>query len=99
MKVLNIIWKFTTGGIGKCFLIYDKCSEVDNDVKVISACIDPINCKYDRKPLYDINARILKIKNRKDFSWIGKIYNLIIDEKPDIIFTHGLYGAIIIELT
>lgn len=99
MKVLNIIWKFTTGGIGKCFLIYDKCSNVDNDVKVISTCVDPINCEYDRKPLYDINARILKIKNRKDFSWIGKIYNLIINEKPDIIFTHGLYGAIIIEVT
>lgn len=99
MKVLNIIWKFTTGGISKCFIIYDKCTDVDPDIKIVSACVDPQNCNYDRQPLYNINAKILPIKNRKDFSWINKIYKLIISEKPDIIFTHGLYGGIIIEIT
>lgn len=99
MKILNLIWKFTTGGIGKCFLIYDKCSDVDPEIKIISACIDPQNCQYDRQPLYDISAKILAIKNRKDFSWIKQIYQLVQTEKPDIIFTHGLYGAIIVEIT
>lgn len=99
MKVLNIIWKFTTGGIGKCFLTYSQAEDKTNNVNVISACIDPINCTYDRDALSNQGIKILTIKNRKDFSWINKVYKLIVEEKPDIIFTHGLYGPIIIEVT
>lgn len=99
MKVLNIIWKFTTGGIGKCFLTYAQCNDVKNDIKIISACIDPQNFNYDRTPLNNNSIGIIPIKNRKDLKWINKLYKLIINEKPDLIFTHGLYGPIIIEVT
>lgn len=48
MRVLNLIWKFSTGGIGKCFLTYATLSSADNNICVTSACIDPQNCNYTR---------------------------------------------------
>ena len=98
MKVLNLIWKYTTGGIGKCFITYSKCGIVDENVKVLSACIDPQSFNYDRKPLERINAIIIKLRNRWDLSWINKVYELIKKEEPDVIFTHGLYGPIIVSI-
>lgn len=99
MKVLNIIWKFTTGGIGKCFLTYSQATDHNNNIEIVSVCIDPENCHYDRTILKEQNIHIIKIKNRKDFSWVNKVYRFIKNEQPDIIFTHGLYGPIIIEIT
>lgn len=98
MKVLNLIWKFTTGGIGKCFLTYARCSNIDNDIDMVSVCIDPQSFNYDRSALINNNIHIISIKNRKDFSWIKKTYEYIKETQPDIIFTHGTYGAIIIEI-
>lgn len=98
MKILNLIWKFTTGGIGKCFLSYAQCSNIDNDIDIVSTCIDPQSFNYDRSALISNNIHIISIKNRKDFSWIKKTYEYIKETQPDIIFTHGTYGAIIIEI-
>ena len=98
MRVLNLIWKFSTGGIGKCFLTYATLSSADNNICVTSACIDPQNCNYDRNNLKQINARIISIKNKKDFSWIRKTKALIDEIKPDIIFCHGFNGPIIVQI-
>lgn len=99
MKILNIIWKFTTGGIGKCFITYSQAGDVKKNINIVSVCIDPNNCDYDRTALLDLRIKIINIRNRKDFTWINKVYKLIKEEKPDLIFTHGLYGPIIIEVT
>ena len=98
MRVLNLIWKFSTGGIGKCFLTYATLSSADNNICVTSACIDPQNCNYDRNNLKQINARIISIKNKKDFSWIRKTKALIDEIKPDIIFCHCFNGPIIVQI-
>lgn len=97
MRILNLIYKFSTGGIGKCFLIYAKLGNVEKNLEIVSACIDVENCNYDRSALQNINAHILKVKSRRDFSWISKVRDLIIETKPDAIFCHGFNGPIIVE--
>lgn len=98
MKILNLIWKFGTGGIAKCFLTYATLGEMEQGFKIISACIDPQNCNYDREPLKKIEAQIIRIKDSKDLSWINKTNRLIKSAQPDVIFCHGFNGPIIVTL-
>lgn len=97
MKILNLIWGFTLGaGIDKCFLTYAKLGKVDESVEVKSVCINLLNLPSHIEPLNDINAKLIDIRNRLDFSWVKKFKRLVDDEKPDVIFTHGFNGAIMI---
>lgn len=97
MKILNLIWGFTLGaGIDKCFLTYAKLGEVDKNVNVISVCVNLLNLNSHLEPLNEIGAKLINIKNRTDFSWVNKLNKLIEKEKPDVIFTHGFNGAILI---
>jgi len=98
MKILNLIWKFGTGGIAKCFLTYAALDKGQEGLKVFSACIDPQNCDYDRKPLEGIGVEIISIKSVKDFSWMQKTRQLIKDTCPDIIFCHGFNGPIVVTM-
>ncbi len=98
MKVLNLLWKFSTGGIGKCFITYSQCG-LDDDIEMTSVCIVPNNSLCDRSFLIENNILQIYIKNRRDLSWIRQLYKLMIKLNPDVIFTHGLYGPIIVEVT
>ena len=49
MKVLNVIWAFGTGGIGKLFLTYAALGEYDLELQISSVCIDLQNCEYGPK--------------------------------------------------
>ncbi len=97
MKILNVIWKFSTGGIGKCFQTYARLHDVDYDVEVVSACIDPQDCTYDRTALKAIGARIIPIKSVLDFSWQEKTKELIDEVQPDLIFCHGFNGPVVVQ--
>lgn len=95
MKVLNLIWGFTLGaGIDKCFMTYARLGEVDKDVEVKSVCINLLNLDSHIEPLKEIGAELINIQSRKDFSWVGKLKELIKRERPDVVFTHGFNGAI-----
>ena len=97
MKVLNLIWGFTLGaGIDKCFLTYARLGEVDRDIEVKSVCINLLNLNSHIEPLKEIGADFVNIKNRRDLSWVGKLKKVIDGEQPDVIFTHGFNGAIVI---
>lgn len=99
MKVLNLIWGFTLGaGIDKCFLTYARLGEVDKDVDVISVCINLQNLNSHIEPLLEIGTEFINIKSRRDFSWIWKLKKRIDKENPDVIFTHGFNGAIMMLL-
>ena len=74
MKVLNVIWAFGTGGIGKLFLTYAALGEYDLELQISSVCIDLQNCEYDRKPLTEAGIRVIAIQNRKDMSWVCLLY-------------------------
>lgn len=96
MKVFNLIWGFTLGaGIDKCYLTYARLGEVAKDIEVKSVCINLLNMNSHIDPLIELGVSFINIQNRKDFSWIGNLKSLIDEEKPDVIFTHGFNGAIV----
>lgn len=97
MKVLNLIWGFTLGaGIDKCFLTYARLNEIDEMLEIRNVCINILSLNSHIEPLKRINADFINIKSRKDFSWVGKLADLIRVYQPDIIFTHGFNGAIVV---
>lgn len=99
MKVLNIIWGFSLGaGIDKCFLTYDGLASVDSSMEVVSVCINLTNLHSHIEPLVKRNVTIIDIKGRSDFSWIKKLSVLVNRVEPDILFSHGFNGAILLML-
>lgn len=98
MKILNVIWGFSTGGIGKCYLTYNRLGDVDKNISVDSVCIDIKNKNYDRKALYENNISIISINNIFDISWLIILKQRIFENSYDIIFCHGFNGPIVITL-
>ena len=98
MKVLNVIWAFSTGGIGKLFLTYAALGSYDPELEITSVCIDLLNCEYDRKSLEDSGARIIHIKDRKDTRWVKGLGRIAQDVKPDVVFCHGFNGPIVVKV-
>lgn len=99
MKILNLIWKFGTGGIAKCFETYTQLGNIDHNINILSVCIDPQNFNYDRNKLKELNVTCINIKNVHDFSWHSKLASIISQYQPDIIFTHGIYGPLVYLIT
>ena len=98
MKVLNLIWGFTPGGVGKCFLTYCEIGRIEPRIEIVSACINLMNTDAGIHPLIEKGVKIIDIKNRLDFSWIGRLNELIEEERPDLIFTHGFNGPVAVLL-
>ena len=95
MKILNLIWGFTLGaGIDKCYMTYTRLGEVDQDLEVKSVCINLLNLNSHIEPLKELGVSFIDIQGRSDFSWIKRLKQMIDDEKPDVVFTHGFNGAI-----
>lgn len=99
MKILNLTWKYGTGGIARCFDTYAQLGEVNKDVNVLSVCIDPQCFDYDRQRLYKLGVTCVQIKNTHDFSWHRKLSDIIKTYQPDVVFAHGLHGAIVYVIT
>lgn len=95
MKILNLMWGFNLGGIGKCYLTYAGLSEVDPRLDVYSVCINLLNVPFDLEPLIAVNAEIIDIRNRRDISWIWKLRKLLKEFRPDVVFTHGFNGPVL----
>ncbi|MCM1515091.1 MAG: glycosyltransferase family 4 protein [Paraprevotella sp.] len=98
MKVLNLLWAFNTGGIGKCFVVYHAAGDAAPSVEIKSVVIDLLNIDCDREPLHKIGATLIGIKNRKDFSWIKRLNAIINEYSPDVILCHGFNGPIVVLL-
>lgn len=95
MKVLNLIWGFTLGaGIDKCYMTYARLGEMDKDMETKSVCINLLNMNSHIEPLKELGVSFIDIRGRSDFSWVGRLKQMIDDEKPDVVFTHGFNGAI-----
>lgn len=98
MNVLNVLWGYGTGGIGKLFLTYAKLGEFDSDLNFKSVCIVLQNCNTDIESLFDNNIEIIPIKSRKDLSWLKKLGNIADLYRPDITFCHGFNGPIVVKV-
>jgi glycosyltransferase involved in cell wall biosynthesis len=90
------MWGFNIGGIGKCFLMYDQLGQIDENLEIVTACINLKNIAFDLSPLHEINAEIIDIENRRDLSWLPKCHDLIKRVRPDLIFTHGFNGPVVV---
>lgn len=99
MKILNLIWKYGTGGIPKCFETYSKLGEFDPSVDVKSVCIDPQCFNYDRSKFTKLGIVCIKTKNQYDMSWHSALADMIKSYTPDVIFTHGFHGPMIYLIT
>jgi glycosyltransferase involved in cell wall biosynthesis len=98
VKVLNLIWGFSLGGVGRCFLTYAGLGTVDARLDVHTACIDPTGGRCDLSPLAAIGATVISIRGRGDFSWVSRCRELLARVRPDVIFTHGFNGPVAIEV-
>lgn len=95
MKVLNLIWGFTLGaGIDKCFLTYARLGEVDTDIEVQSVCVNLQNLNSHIEPLKKLGVTFIELKRRTDVAWIKQLKQIVEQIEPDVIFTHGFNGAI-----
>lgn len=98
MKIINFLWHFSTGGIGKCFLTYDKLGEINENIHVKSVCIILDNAFCDCTSLTKQGIETIHIKNYKDFTWMRKMKKIVMEEKPDAFFCHGFNGPILLYL-
>lgn len=98
MKIINFLWHFSTGGIGKCFLTYDKLGDVTSNLHVKSVCVILDDRPCDCQPLLVQGIEIIRIKGYHDFSWMTRMKNLVKEEKPDAFFCHGHNGPIMLSL-
>lgn len=99
MKILNILWGFSTGGIGKCFMAYNKLGNVEAGISVHPVCIDILSRNYDRSGLSENNIDVIPLRSIFDLSWMKQLGNRIKNMKPDVIFCHGFNGPVIAWLT
>ena len=95
MKVLNMMWGFNLGGIGKCFLTYAKLDAVDPELQIRTVCVNLQNIAFDLAPLREAGAETVDIRNRSDISWIWKLRRILRDYRPDVVFTHGFNGPVV----
>ncbi len=98
MKILNFHWGFSTGGIGKCFLTYDKLGDVEPNLRVYSICVvrDPLN--EDLSLLKQQGIHIVHIQSNADFSWMKEVRNVVKEFNPDYFFAHGHNAPVFLYL-
>lgn len=97
MTILNLMWGFSLGGVGKCFLTYAGLGDTDAHLKIHTVCINLRNVSFDLSPLAAIGATIIDIDGRCDFSWLHRCKQLIDEVEPDLIFTHGFNGPVMVQ--
>lgn len=98
MKIINFLWHFSTGGIGKCFLTYDKLGSADPWLQVKSVCVilDSVPC--DCQPLVEHEIEMIRIKDYSDFRWMKRMKEIVKEEKPKAFFCHSHNGPIMLTL-
>ena len=98
LKILSIHWGFSLGGVGQYALLIDDVKKYA-PIKINTLCILGQNWQYDKKSLQAINANIITIKSKFDFTWIKKALEKIKTSNPDYIMTHGFNGHFIAFLS
>lgn len=98
MKILNFLWHYSTGGIGKCYLTYNQLQDVNPMLEVKSVCVILDNRFCDIQSLKENGIEIIHIKGYTDFSWLIKLAKISKEFMPDYFFCHGHNGPILITL-
>lgn len=91
IKVLSLYWGYSIGGVGKYGTLINKVGAY-KPVEMSHVCILNDDWQCDIDTLAVLDATLIKINSRADFSWVGKLKKAIDEIKPDSIMTHGFNG-------
>lgn len=56
------------------------------------------NIAFDLTPLREVGAETIDIRHRLDISWIWKLRRMLRDYRPDVVFTHGFNGPVLMAI-
>lgn len=98
MKILNLMWGFSLGGVRTCFMTYAKLGSVEPNLDIHSVCINLTKEQSDLSLLKDSGIDVIQIDSRWDLSWLAKCFSIIERVEPDLIFTHGFNGPVVVEV-
>ena len=91
IDVLSIHWGFSIGGVREYALLLEDVSR-HAPVAIQSLLILGKNWDYDKKKIKRLNANIIAINSRFDFSWVIPVAKFFKELQPDLILTHGFNG-------
>jgi glycosyltransferase involved in cell wall biosynthesis len=89
--VLSLNWALTIGGVAQYNVLLKNVSEYQ-PVRMSYICILSDQWHTDQSALDQLDATIIKIRSRWDFSWLSRSATAIRELSPDLIITHG-YNA------
>jgi glycosyltransferase involved in cell wall biosynthesis len=99
LKILSLLWGFSLGGIAKYATSLHEINELEGiDLEIETACIFASVWGEDLDSLLEINAYLIPIDGRMDFSWISKASKLIDTLQPDLLLVHGFNGPVIAQI-
>jgi glycosyltransferase involved in cell wall biosynthesis len=79
-------------------MTYAKLGSVEPKLNIHSVCINLTNEQSDLSLLKDSEIDVIQIDSRWDFSWLAKCFSIIERVEPDLIFTHGFNGPVVVEV-
>lgn len=92
LNILSLHWGFIPGGVAA----YSRYIEEVNSfasIAIKSVCIHAPDWPFDKKVLDKLAYELIKISGRLDISWVGELRKRLVEDKPDLILTHGFNGA------
>jgi len=95
--VLSFNWALTIGGVAQYNVLLKDVSNY-KPIQMHYICILSDKWHTDQSSLDKINATVIKIRSRLDFSWLSKSAAAIRELSPDLIITHGYNAHLIIWL-
>jgi len=95
VKVLSLYWGFSIGGVAKYAQLIDGVKHY-RPVSVRHVCILNDRWHCDESTLSKLNPYRTMIRSRFDISWFWRVAGIIRDESPDIIFSHGFNGHLVV---
>lgn len=99
LKVLSLLWGFSLGGIAKYALNLHGMNALEGaNVSIETACIYGTGWGTDLASLQSINAHLIPISGRADFTWIQRTSHLIDSLRPDLLLVHGFNGPVIAKI-
>ncbi len=93
MKVLNIVWGFSGGGVEEAVKNYHQ-AEGNFYIEMEYICIYRKDWPVNHKFLDDAGAKKIEFKNRFDFSWIPRLRKYLSDRDFEIVIAHGFNAPI-----
>ena len=97
IKVLNIHWGFSFGGVSQYVAAIDRVGDIA-PVQMLSVCILSRNRHVDYEAVKALrNYTMIYRNNCMDVRWIKMLRSLITAQQPDLIFTHGFNAHIVTD--